>query len=45
MDIDPAYVDVALRRWRKDTGHEPRRASDDRTPASLEAEQREEAGA
>jgi DNA modification methylase len=45
MDIDPAYVDVALRRWRKETGQEPRRASDDRTLASLEAEQREEAGA
>jgi DNA modification methylase len=44
MDIDPAYVDVALRRWRKDTGHEPRRASDARTLASLEAEQHEEAG-
>ena len=42
MDIDPAYVDVALRRWRKATGQEPRRASDDRTLASLEAEKLEE---
>ncbi len=45
MDIDPAYIDVALRRWRKDTGKQPRRASDDRTLASLEAEQHEEVGA
>ncbi len=44
MDIDPAYIDVALRRWRKGTGQEPHRASDDRTLASLEAEQHEEAG-
>ncbi len=42
MDIDPAYVDVALRRWRKETGEEPRRTSDNRTFASLEAEQNEE---
>jgi DNA modification methylase len=45
MDIDPAYIDVALRRWRKDTGEEPRRASDNRTLASLEMEQRKETGA
>jgi DNA modification methylase len=45
MDIDPAYVDVSLRRWRTDTGEEPRRASDNRTLASLEAEPREEARA
>jgi len=40
MDIDPAYIDVALRRWRKVTGVEPRRASDNRTFASLEEEPR-----
>ncbi|MDU8912247.1 DNA methyltransferase [Aestuariicoccus sp. MJ-SS9] len=28
MDIDPAYVDVALRRWREETGDEPVRVSD-----------------
>jgi DNA modification methylase len=45
MDIDPAYIDVALRRWRKETGEEPCRASDNHTLASLEIAQREEAGA
>lgn len=45
MDIDPAYIDVTLRRWRKDTGEEPRRASDNRTLAYLEMAQCEEAGA
>ncbi|MGJ8606265.1 MAG: DNA-methyltransferase, partial [Marivita sp.] len=43
MEIDAAYVDVAVRRWRKDTGQEPRRASDGRTLSSLEAEQPEAA--
>lgn len=42
MDIDPAYIDVALRRWRKETKEEPRRASDGRTFASIEAETVEE---
>jgi len=42
MDIDPAYVDVALRRWRKETGEEPCRAIDGRTFASLAAEQHAE---
>jgi DNA modification methylase len=28
MDIDPAYVDVALRRWRKETGEDPVRFND-----------------
>ncbi|MGJ5621382.1 site-specific DNA-methyltransferase [Sulfitobacter sp. MF3-043] len=45
LEIDPAYVDVALRRWRTETGEEPRRASDNRTLASLEAEKLEEVGA
>jgi len=43
MDIDPAYIDVALRRWEKDTGQDPRRAIDNRTFTSLEAEQHGEA--
>jgi len=45
MDIDATYIDVALRRWRKETGQEPLRASDDRTFVSIEAEQDLEAGA
>jgi hypothetical protein len=44
MDIDPAYIDVALRRWCKETGEESRCASDNRTLASLEMEQRKETG-
>ena len=27
LDIDPAYVDVAIERWRNLTGHEPQRVS------------------
>lgn len=42
MDIDPAYIDVALRRWRMETGQEPIRSSDKRTLASLEEEQNAE---
>lgn len=45
MDIDPAYIDVALRRWRTETGEEPRRAFDDSTFAALEAATIEEIGA
>jgi DNA modification methylase len=37
IEIDPAYVDVTLRRWRKETGNEPVRASDGRTLSHLEA--------
>ena len=44
LEIDPPYVDVILRRWRAETGEEPVRAADDRTLASLEAEQEREAG-
>jgi len=38
LEIDPAYVDVILGRWRAATGEEPVRAADKRTLASLEME-------
>lgn len=38
MEIDPAYIDVGLRRWRKNTGLDPCRASDNRTFSSIEEE-------
>jgi len=38
LDIDPAYVDLALRRWRTLTGEEPTRLSDGRRFSDLEAE-------
>ena len=38
LDIDPAYVDLALRRWRTLTGEEPIRLSDGRRFSDLEAE-------
>ncbi len=38
LEIDPAYIDVILRRWRKETGEEPVRCADKRTLASLECE-------
>jgi DNA modification methylase len=44
MDIDPAYIDVALRRWRTETGEEPKRVSDDRTLSALETDQFRAAG-
>ena len=37
LEIDPAYVDVVLRRWRQETGREPVRASDQMLLSSLEA--------
>ncbi len=43
MEIDPAYVDIVLRRWRKETGEEPVRVADKRTLASLEADHLSEA--
>ncbi|NNL18618.1 MAG: site-specific DNA-methyltransferase, partial [Boseongicola sp.] len=36
MEIDPAYVDVTLRRWRQETGVEPVRARDGIDLAALE---------
>lgn len=36
LEIDPAYVDTALRRWRRETGVEPVRACDGRTLSDLE---------
>ena len=36
MEIDPRYVDVVLRRWRKETGEDPVRVSDGMTLATLE---------
>jgi hypothetical protein len=38
LDIDPAYVDLALRRWRTLTGEEPIRLSDGRRFSDLEVE-------
>jgi DNA modification methylase len=38
LDIDPIYVDVALRRWRTLTGTDPVRVSDGRLFSELEAE-------
>lgn len=37
LEIDPAYVDVCLRRWRKETGEDPVRAADGMTLSALEA--------
>ena len=36
LEIDPAYFDVILRRWRKETGREPVRAGDGKTLTQLE---------
>ncbi|MBS9718529.1 site-specific DNA-methyltransferase [Pseudohalocynthiibacter aestuariivivens] len=44
LEIDPAYIDVILRRWRDETGGEPVRASDSCSLAELEANQLAEAG-
>ena len=38
LEIDPAYVDVTLRRWRDETGEDPVRADDGVALSSLEAE-------
>lgn len=38
IELDTLYVDVILRRWRDETGHEPVRVADGRTLASLEEE-------
>lgn len=38
LEIDPAYVDVILRRWRKETGEEPVRAADGVSFGGLEAQ-------
>ena len=37
LEIDPAYVDVILRRWRDETGDDPVRVSDGVCFSSLEA--------
>lgn len=37
LEIDPAYVDVMLRRWRDDTGEDPVRVSDGISLSILEA--------
>ena len=41
MEIDPAYVDVTLRRWRQETGVEPVRARDGIDLSALEQTARE----
>lgn len=38
MEIDPAYVDVTLRRWRAKVGREPIRLRDGSSLATLEAD-------
>jgi DNA modification methylase len=42
MDIDPAYVDVTLRRWRRHTGQDPVRLCDNTPLSELEREPAEE---
>jgi DNA modification methylase len=44
LEIDPAYVDVVLRRWRAETGVDPVGVRDGRTLTSLEAELTAEVG-
>jgi DNA modification methylase len=36
MEIDPAYVDVTLRRWREETGEDPVRSGDGLALSALE---------
>ena len=43
LEIDPAYVDVILRRWRAETGQEPIRSADRSLLSALEAEMQPEA--
>ena len=38
VEYNPAYVEVALRRWREETGQEPLRLADSKTLAELEAD-------
>ncbi len=42
VDIDPAYVDVAVRRWTAQTGVEPRLEATDETWAQVERRRGEE---
>ncbi len=42
LEIDPAYVDVILRRWRAETGLEPVRSADQSKLSALEAEMQPE---
>ena len=42
IEIDPLYVDAAVRRWQRWTGEDARLESDGRTFAEVEAERREE---
>lgn len=44
IEIDPLYVDVAIRRWQRWTGRDVRRASDGRLFHEIEAERMTEAG-
>ena len=37
LEIDPLYVDVMLRRWREETGEDPRRKSDGAAFSQVEA--------
>lgn len=38
LEIDPVYVDVILRRWRKETGEDPVRIADGMSFSALEAQ-------
>ncbi len=42
LEIDPAYVDVILRRWRRETGEDPVRAADGEPLRTIEARMRGE---
>ena len=44
VEIDPAYVDVVLRRWREETGNEPVRERDMRSFVNIENQKNREAG-
>jgi len=41
LEIDPAYVDVTLRRWRAEAGEDPVRLEDGMSLTTLEAQRNE----
>jgi len=38
MELDPLYIDTAIRRWQNLTGREARRASDKKSFREIESE-------
>ena len=44
IEIDPGYVDVAVRRWERWTGQEARLEGDGRTFSQIASERLQEAG-